>query len=990
MTALENVKKAFSMLIKTGELGNTDANNLKILLGHLDVNAQMTKASVIKIIALSSVDPDASYRTFVSRIKGKVEVLAKEYEDKSKKDIFKTMSIENIKSKLVLKATMPKELVSTERNMQAYNEEEYVTSKGTSKDVMKYFISYASKDAKDANLFKDTLDALTKNDETYTQWNMVDLELGEDFDERIKKELKECNYGIVLLSTSFLESDYIMDIEVNALLKMNKILPVGLVGTIDSLSDVAKNDKTKALMKKEIFMMKDRGREDFFGLCSTQQCRKDFVVAFYERLQTKIQNDKTNPQKKVDDCIIDISRLEEYRDDVHLKQKGNARKIEDNIEKLKHPKKMKHSLPEVEEDAKSYENKISVQKDLDSWVRESKTPLYAILGEYGMGKTFNCRIFARKLKKKHDLDNISPAIVYIDLRDISTTVKIDGEERLPYVDEVIGQILRKSENKNYTAQEVIEANQAGELVIVFDGLDEKMTHYNKEEQQRFLAELLSILNADDETKQERKQKILLSCRSHYFESVSQENSFLRGQGRIGIDSHHYRSIDILPLDMDSMKEFAKKHLSLEEGQKLIMLLESEAYLKGIASRPFMLNKISNLLPRLMKRKKEGKELNTKMFYHALVEDTLDRDDEKHTMDADDKKELLSVLAMELHQRGEQYIDISELNTWFKVFLQEHKVFAIYLRDNSSLDILKRDLRNSTLLVRFGQSDFGFSHSSIYEYFLSEYLVKNWGTLAKKSIFSPLTQMFVLESIALLTSKQKEALHAQIEKTLTEPFSSLSSLALQMLSRLDIPMDYICLSKAKLQGFRFENIHVKKLEVLDSDLGGAYFYKVHADEVVLQNSNLNSAYFKNTSWKKVHPSDTSLRHITSYQSELNLREPADDYHDFCHKDTFENYQTMQNGHSNAVNSVAYSPDGQNILSGSWDGTTRTFMYASKSYVSGWILTAQKDEWYSIDTQKTLVKGTAQSWKLSTLHDKHNNVFRIDRLKGFEVVEPSTLC
>jgi len=55
MTILENVQKAFTILIDTGELGNTDANNLKILLGHLDSDAQMSKASVIEIITTRSL-----------------------------------------------------------------------------------------------------------------------------------------------------------------------------------------------------------------------------------------------------------------------------------------------------------------------------------------------------------------------------------------------------------------------------------------------------------------------------------------------------------------------------------------------------------------------------------------------------------------------------------------------------------------------------------------------------------------------------------------------------------------------------------------------------------------------------------------------------------------------------------------------------------------------------------------------------------------------
>jgi ABC-type hemin transport system ATPase subunit len=52
------------------------------------------------------------------------------------------------------------------------------------------------------------------------------------------------------------------------------------------------------------------------------------------------------------------------------------------------------------------------------WIKNSPQSIYALLGDYGMGKTFSCRILSAKLTEEEGA--IKP--FYIDLRDTPTFI----------------------------------------------------------------------------------------------------------------------------------------------------------------------------------------------------------------------------------------------------------------------------------------------------------------------------------------------------------------------------------------------------------------------------------------------------------------------------------------------------------------------------------------------------------------------------------------
>lgn len=79
-------------------------------------------------------------------------------------------------------------------------------------DKVKVFMSYARKDKE----LKEELDvhlAMLKRDPKVDIWSDKEIEEGEEFDKRIKKELEEAHIILLLVSPRFLASTYIFDVE---------------------------------------------------------------------------------------------------------------------------------------------------------------------------------------------------------------------------------------------------------------------------------------------------------------------------------------------------------------------------------------------------------------------------------------------------------------------------------------------------------------------------------------------------------------------------------------------------------------------------------------------------------------------------------------------------------------------------------------------------------------------------------------------------------
>lgn len=150
------------------------------------------------------------------------------------------------------------------------------------------FVSYAHANQELASRFSAQLKEYTLPSKAYQYniWLDTDLLVGENWDQEIKKTLNKCNLGLLLISASFLGSNYITSIELN-LLKTKPIIPVLLWPV-----DFDRHD-LKGLRENQIFRYNKPGfiKPKSYGQCTTKQ-RVEFMLALFQQVEKRL--DKLN------------------------------------------------------------------------------------------------------------------------------------------------------------------------------------------------------------------------------------------------------------------------------------------------------------------------------------------------------------------------------------------------------------------------------------------------------------------------------------------------------------------------------------------------------------------------------------------------------------------------------------------------------------------------------------------------------------------------
>ena len=1015
MNSLNYIHKAFQVLQNYKELGATDYRNLNIIIPLLDSNGFIQKKDLIDNLFKNSQNPDGAYRNFLFRLQSGIENAIDQANKQNKENDIELLN--SIKINKISKtktsdpcvqfiADKPKNfMISTVSNNKEYDPENFIESKAVDftkipKDnAIKLFISYASNDKFIVQEFKKRFNKYSeKNKKTsIIHWSMDDLIVGDNFDNRIKESLKSSDYGLALISEAFFDSPYITDVELKYLIEQDKLLPIGLESKIKGkhvnikkfrksiIEKYPNKSKIKKLFETQIFYLNDR-TGDFYSDCD-KKAQDLFIRNLYIDIQKAVlqikkenqkKNEKKSQRKKEKQFkakgIHAISRTRDYDINEFIEPKGERDLVNYELHK--------DIITRINIEELRRIAQYDALEDMFNWVKYKKSGLYALLGDYGMGKTFTCRMFALELEKKCKKDLSLPKPVYIDLRDVPTFVKHKDITRQPNLEEIIESIIKFiPKAKDYSAKDIIFASQKGKQVIIFDGLDEKLVYYTKDMRSQFLRQLLRIF---PQKKSPNIVKIIISCRTHHFESIMELNSFLLGFGRSGIKGINYRALNLLPFSLTQILSLLTKLFEKNTANNIFSFIKDEKYLKDLAKRPLMLKQLSSTLPELKKQKDKGSPINSASFYKALISDNINRDQEKHIIKPRHKKKLLMELSASLWKESSQIWKIDDLNDWFQNWLNSND--TLYKQySNQESDVLERDLRNSTLLVRFGDNDFGFSHTSIQEYFLSKWIIEKWqkdSNFKLNNSISKLTEQFIMDNIELLSLKELKDLNKGIENTFANKYSNESKLAISIIiqmTKLNIktPMfEKIDLSNAKLENIKIQGLNCKNLILNKTNLFNSKFKNCTFNELEINNANLSESLWEKCFWHKVNINKTSLKllknltfvqcnipdnidksylktwHYIPFNSKFNrkisnkiftcndFQVSSLDFIDACdfsidgkHIITGSSDQTLKlwdlkknilkifKGHSDWVKTCAFSPNGKHIISGSDDKTLK---------------------------------------------------------------------
>ena len=366
--------------------------------------------------------------------------------------------------------------------------------------------------------------------------------------------------------------------------------------------------------------------------------------------------------------------------------------------------------------------------------------LTALLGEFGMGKTVTCQLLTQELlRRRREGDSDVPLPLYFDLRNIDSPASAGGMR----LEELIDNMLRRAGEDPPPAGEVIPYVRNHGALVVFDGLDEVTNKLTTEQAIRLYRELLGIVPAslwrtdaarrrpaisvssDPATIPPRGPRILLSCRTHFFRDVAAQRGFFTDMDRAGISAEDdIQTFLMLPFSPEQIEAYLKLYLSPDEARRALELIDQTYDLRQLAERPILLRFIRETIGQLEAEKLAGREINITRLYDILVNQTFARDDPKHVLPVSEKRALLRRLAHTMHRDGLSELSHEALDDWFARAAAELPRLAPVLAGLDGLrqsEIFLQDLRNASLLVRPGDNNFRFAHSSIREYFLADAL-----------------------------------------------------------------------------------------------------------------------------------------------------------------------------------------------------------------------------------------------------------------------------
>jgi WD40 repeat protein len=407
-----------------------------------------------------------------------------------------------------------------------------------------------------------------------------------------------------------------------------------------------------------------------------------------------------------------------------------------------------------------------------AYIYHAALPLAVLLGEYGTGKTWTCKLLTQALRAERALDASLPQVFYFDLRYLSkkmATAAFAAEHTLHQnpprtpLENILRALIIASTPAGrgiLPEQAVIRAVQQEDALVIFDGLDEVMVHQEEQWGVEFVRTLLSILPGSltqatgqqgeylhqhqlsgsqlvAASKGDSKQqhgKVLISCRSHYFKSLQDMQRQLIPARRQVISPAGGRLLTIqdeapmaawtmLPLSEKQILQYLREHVPGREPEHLLELLKSIHNLSEICERFIGIAHVVQQIDGLEQARQRGETVNAASIYRGMLAQWIERDKGKHKILAEDKPRLMQALAWTLWLQGQTTMPWPELQRWFRLWLQQDELYKGQTISSEVLETLLEDLRTATFIVRPDADVFAFAHSSILEYCVAAHLYR---------------------------------------------------------------------------------------------------------------------------------------------------------------------------------------------------------------------------------------------------------------------------
>jgi NACHT domain/TIR domain len=619
---------------------------------------------------------------------------------------------------------------------------------------VRFFVSYDRE--RDRILAKNLLDRLQLNlrvskDFDYDIWDDTAIVVGEHRPNAIAEALQKADFGLFLVSVAWLAkfepggslSVFVTD-------DGKPVIPVVLKNVVQE------HQQLHGLEVRQLFRLESaRGVPKCYAECRPDAERDRFAQSLFQQIEQRLKRWKAaqspSPSKLSHAQMRPSPNMlnESIDPDAHAEALMHAwrsdwRSTAKIIDARARETSLRDTL-DLEPGNNPQDHSVIALEALQQWALDpGGAPYCAILGEYGIGKTTTLKQFTEALLKRRRDGEEAPLPIFIDLRIYSPTIHkgdVPPLERL--LQELLDRVWETTHRQAFKAQDILRLVREEGAILIFDGLDEKLVHLDETQCRAFLRTLWNALppfearpNRASERSGRRRAaptvsgnnhrpgRMILSCRSHYFKTLGDQNAMLQGEYREGVRASDYRAWVLLPFNEEQIREYLSAVLGPERVDDALTLFARVHNLRELAERPYLLALIADRIGELEGRQARGEVVRGITLYKLLVDEWLRRDNGKHHLRPEDKLTLMEEIAAEMWQDGAREWPWCRVLGWLGKRLAQDEVFrSRYAKD--AQELLEEDFRTATFVLRPDDSSesFRFAHTSLQEYFLARHLLR---------------------------------------------------------------------------------------------------------------------------------------------------------------------------------------------------------------------------------------------------------------------------
>lgn len=343
----------------------------------------------------------------------------------------------------------------------------------------------------------------------------------------------------------------------------------------------------------------------------------------------------------------------------------------------------------------------SLDKYLDTWLKERGKMHISMLGDFGSGKTWACRHYAYRQMERYLSDPTNERLpLLITLRSFAKAMTTQ-------------QLINEALLENYklpflgSAFDIFqEMNKRGKILLILDGFDEmaKQVDY-----QTVVDNFWQLATLVDEN-----SKVILTSRTEYFRWAKESEKILSGQefGRrtILLSPPKFEVLYLNPLSDSQIKQIIINRLGNDRGIKVSQTILTKPNLAEMARKPVL---VELLLAALDDVSDNILENSAQVYLYSTNKLLLRNIDTQRTFTTTaDKLFFLCELAWEMIKSNQLSIHFSSIPEKIKTYFGEK------IKDQHELDTWDFDLRNQTLLHRNAAGYYEFAHKSLAEFFVA--------------------------------------------------------------------------------------------------------------------------------------------------------------------------------------------------------------------------------------------------------------------------------